>query len=171
MNIFPNFRADIKRYKNGNGKLILSEPSLYVIALYRCGHSIRNIRFSPIRIFFTVLHLPFYIFFSIITGIHIPRGCRIGPGLRIYHYGGIVLNPDTVIGSHCTLRHGVTVGNRKNDHDVPVIGNNVDIGAGAKLLGAISIGNNVHIGANTVVLKDVPDNSVAVGVSARIITR
>lgn len=69
------------------------------------------------------------------------------------------------------MRHQVTIGNRKNDHDVPVIGDNVDIGAGAKLLGAITIGNNVHIGANTVVLKDVPDNSVAVGVSARIITR
>jgi serine O-acetyltransferase len=171
MRVFSNVYADLKRYRNKNGTLILSEPSLYIIALYRCGHSIRKIKFSPLRWLFSILHLPFYIFFSIITGIHIPRGCKIGPGLRIFHYGCIVLNPDTIIGSNCTLRHDVTIGNRKDDHDVPVIGDNADIGAGAKILGAIKIGNNVKIGANAVVLTDLPDNSVAVGIPARVITK
>jgi serine O-acetyltransferase len=171
MRVFSNFNADLKRYRNKNGFLIFSEPSLYVIALYRCGHSIRKIGFSPLRWSLSFIHLPFYIFFSIITGIHIPRGCRIGPGLRIFHYGCIVLNPDTIIGSNCTLRHDVTIGNRKSDHDVPVIGNNVDIGAGAKILGAVNIGNGVKIGANAVVLNDLPDNSVAVGVPARVILK
>jgi serine O-acetyltransferase len=164
------FTADLKRYKS-NGKFHFEEPSLYIIALFRCGHSIRSIKFLPIRWLLSVIHLPFYIFFSIITGIHLPRGCKIGPGLRIYHFGCIVLNPDTEIGANCTLRHGVTIGNRKDDHDVPVIGDNVDIGAGAKLLGAIKIGNNVRIGANAVVLTNVPDDAIAVGVPARIILR
>jgi len=78
------------------------------------------------------------------------------------------LNPDTVIGKNCTLRHNVTIGNRLNDHDVPIIGDNVDIGVGAVIMGAIKIGNNVSIGANAVVLCDVPDNHIAVGVPAKI---
>ena len=82
-----------------------------------------------------------------------------------------MLNPDTTIGSHCTVRHGVTVGNRKNLHDVPIIGDNVDIGAGAKVLGDIVIGNNVSIGANAVVLKNIPDDCVAVGVPAKIVKK
>jgi serine O-acetyltransferase len=162
------FISDLKRYKSKRS-YHFEEPSLYVIALYRLGSSIRKIKIFPLKWLFSVLHLPFYIFFSIITGIHIPRGCKIGPGLRIYHYGCIVLNPDTIIGTNCTMRHGVTIGNRKTEHDIPVIGDNVDIGTGAKILGAITIGNNVKIGANAVVLDNIPDNAVAVGVPARII--
>ena len=75
----------------------------------------------------------------------------------------------TVIGKNCTLRHGVTIGNRQAVDDVPVIGDHVDIGAGAKILGKIRIGNNVSIGANAVVITDVPDNHIAVGVPARIL--
>jgi serine O-acetyltransferase len=109
--------------------------------------------------------------FTIITGIQIPRGCKIGPGLRIYHFGCLVLNPLTVIGKNCTLRHGVTIGNRNEIDDVPVLGDNVDIGAGAKVLGRIKIGNNVSIGANAVVITDVPDDHIAVGVPARVILK
>jgi serine O-acetyltransferase len=171
MKVFSNFRKDLDQYKDSNGRMILSEPSLYVIAMYRSGHVIRNIKFMPIRWIFSIIHLPFYIFFSIITGIQIPRGCTIGPGLRIYHYGCIVLNPDTIIGANCTIRHETTIGTRIGDHDVPIIGDNVDIGAGAKILGAIKIGNNVRIGANAVVLIDVPDNATAVGIPAKIILK
>jgi serine O-acetyltransferase len=160
--------ADFKRYKSHN-KFHLEEPSLYIIVLYRIGHSIRKIKFLPLRLFLSIIHLPFYIILSIITGIHIPRGCEIGGGLRIFHYGCIVINPETKIGSNCTLRHEVTIGNRNGDHDVPIIGDNVDIGAGAKILGAIKIGNNVRIGANAVVLIDVPSDSTAIGIPARVI--
>lgn len=92
-------------------------------------------------------------------------------GLRIYHYGCIIVNPDTVMGYGCTLRQGVTIGTKCFDHDVPVIGNNVEFGAGCKVLGDIVIGNNVVIGANAVVLCDVPDNAIAVGVPARVIKK
>ena len=105
------------------------------------------------------------------TGIQLPRGCKIGAGLRIFHFGCIVLNPDVIIGENCTLRHGVTIGTRTGDHDVPVIGDNVNIGAGAKILGKIKIGDNVTIGANAVVITDIPDDHIAVGVPARCLPR
>lgn len=163
-------KEDVKRYKE-NGKFEWFEPSLLVIINYRVGRFLRSIRPAIIGKLLSVIHLPFYMFFTVFTGIYLPRGTQIGPGLRIWHFGCIMLNPDTIIGSNCTLRQGVTIGNRKSQHDVPVIGDNVDIGAGAKILGDIVIGNNVSIGANAVVLKDIPDNSVAVGVPAKIIER
>ncbi|MNG29745.1 Serine acetyltransferase [compost metagenome] len=72
-----------------------------------------------------------------------------------------------MIGENCVIRQGVTIGNRKSGDDVPTIGDNVDIGAGAVIIGKIKIGDNVKIGANAVVLKDVPDNCTAVGNPAR----
>jgi serine O-acetyltransferase len=158
--------TDLKRYKKGRF-IDLSEPSIWIIFLYRLGKGIRRIPFAPLRILLNIFFLPVYYFSSVVIGITIPRSCTIGPGLRIYHFGGIVLNPETVIGSHCTMRHGVTIGNRQEEHDVPVLGDNVDIGAGAKILGRIRIGNNVSIGANAVVLTDVPDDHIAVGVPAK----
>lgn len=105
------------------------------------------------------------------TGINIPRTTKIGKGLRIHHYGCIIINSYSIIGDNCTIRHEVTIGNRNRDNDCPIIGNNCNIGAGAKILGNIKIGNNVDIGANAVVITDVPDNCIAVGVPAKIIQK
>ncbi|MBI4387757.1 MAG: hypothetical protein HY582_01775 [Candidatus Omnitrophica bacterium] len=102
------------------------------------------------------------------TGVSIPPAAKIGPGLLIHHFGGIVINGEAVIGSHCDLHHGVTVGNRNSGGPSPKIGDHVMIGAGAKVLGGIKIGNNAEIGANAVVLEDVPDGGVVVGVPARV---
>lgn len=161
-------QQDLRRYKEPDNRMHWEEFSIPSILLYRSGHMIRAIRFFPIRIVLTIFHLPVFMLYTLLSGIQIPRSCKIGPGLRIYHFGCIVINPLTVIGENCTLRQGVTIGNRQAIDDVPVLGNNVDIGAGAKILGKIRIGNNVSIGANAVVLKDVPDNHIAVGVPARI---
>ena len=165
-----SIKEDIKRYKE-HGRFEWYEPSLVVIINYRIGRALRSMRPAILGKILCLIHLPFYMFCSVFVGIHIPRGARIGPGLRIWHFGCVILSPDSRIGTNCTLRQGVTIGNRKGLHDVPVIGDNVDIGAGAKILGAITIGNNVSIGANAVVLIDVPDNCVAVGVPARIVKR
>jgi serine O-acetyltransferase len=165
------FRKDLERYVKTSGRIDWSEPSIIVIFLYRIGQIVKRIRIKPLRLLIQLFHLPFFIFFTLLTGIHIPRSCRIGPGLRIYHFGCIILNSDTIIGKNCTIRQGVTIGNRKEDHDVPEIGDYVDIGAGAKILGKIKIGNNVKIGANAVVITDVPDNCVVVGIPARIINK
>ncbi len=165
--MWSNLKADMNRYRRNN-RIDWSEPSIPVVVLYRFGRYAQTRRFKPLRWVLKILHLPLFIFFTLLTGIHLPRSCQIGPGLRIYHFGCIVLNPLTKIGRNCTLRQGVTIGNRQTDEDVPVLGDDVNIGAGAKILGQIRIGNHVSIGANAVVLTDVPDHHIAVGVPARV---
>lgn len=94
---------------------------------------------------------------------------KIGYGLGIGHHGYIVVASNAVIGNYCFLRPGVVIGKKDNfSPHSPVIGNRVFFGAGSKAVGNIKIGNNVSIGANAVVLHDVPDNCIAVGVPAVI---
>jgi serine O-acetyltransferase len=97
---------------------------------YRFGQWCINSKQGILKTALTSIHFVVFSFITLLTGIHIPRGAKIGGGFKIWHFGGIVLNPDTMIGENCTIRHGVTIGNRLNDHDVPIIGNNVDIGVG-----------------------------------------
>lgn len=105
-------------------------------------------------------------------GIDIPITQKIGRGLYIGHFGGIVVGADVIIGKNCNLSHGVTLGqvNRGSRKGSPIVGDNVYIGVGAKVLGKIAIGNNVAIGANCVVIKDIPDNAVVVGIPGEIIS-
>ena len=104
---------------------------------------------------------------QILTGIELPCEVTLGSNFVIDHFGGIVVSGYASFGDNCRLRNGVVVGLKNvDDPRAPRLGSNVDIGAGAKLLGNISIGDNVCIGANAVVLTDVPSNSLAVGVPA-----
>jgi serine O-acetyltransferase len=104
-----------------------------------------------------------------VTGISLPKSCAIGKGLRIWHFGGIFINPDAVIGENCTLRQGVTIGNRHEDGGSPVLGDEVDLGAYAQILGEVRVGNRCRIGAMAVVLTNIPDGATAVGLPARIV--
>ncbi len=105
-------------------------------------------------------------------GISISYRTQIGSGMYIGHFGGIIVNQNAVIGKNCNISHQVTLGkaNRGARKGYPIIGDNVYIGPGAKIIGHVSIGNNVAIGANCVVTKDIPDNSVVVGVPGKIIS-
>jgi serine O-acetyltransferase len=105
-------------------------------------------------------------------GIDIPYNTAIGSGLYIGHFGGIIINWNTIIGENCNLSPGVVIGqsNRGDKRGCPLIGDNVFIGPGAKIIGKITIGNNVAIGANCVVTQDIPDNAVVAGVPGRIIS-
>jgi serine O-acetyltransferase len=105
-------------------------------------------------------------------GISIPYQTPIGSGFYIGHFGGIVVNSGASIGTNCNLSQGVTIGqiNRGANQGTPQIGDNVYVGPGAKILGHITVGNNAAIGANAVVIKDVPDGAVVVGVPARVIS-
>ncbi|MEG0133193.1 MAG: serine O-acetyltransferase EpsC [Clostridium sp.] len=108
------------------------------------------------------------------TGIEIHPGANIGENLFIDHGMGVVIGETASIGDDVTIYHGVTlggVGYDKNGRRHPSVGNNVTIGAGAKLLGPITIGNNVKIGANSVVLHSIPDNSTAVGSPAKVVVK
>ena len=107
---------------------------------------------------------------QLLTGIEIHPGATIGKGLVIDHGTGVVIGETTEIGDNCTLYQGVTLGGTGKDVGKrhPTLGDNVLVGAGAKVLGPIVINSNSKIAANAVVLKDIPENSTAVGIPARI---
>lgn len=108
-----------------------------------------------------------------LTGIEIHPGAQIGPGLFIDHGMGVVIGETAEIGSNVTLYHGVTLGGTslQKGKRHPTLEDNVVVGAGAKILGAITIGENSRIGANAVVVKPVPANSVVVGVPGQVVVR
>ncbi|MBR2295403.1 MAG: serine O-acetyltransferase [Clostridiales bacterium] len=106
------------------------------------------------------------------TGIEIHPGATIGDGLFIDHGMGIVIGETAVIGNNCTIYHNVTLGGRghaKGEKRHPTIGDNVLVGAGAKLLGPITVGDNSSIGANAVILHDVPNGATVVGVPGKVV--
>lgn len=158
--------------KNISDKDPASKNVLYVILLYPGFHALL---FYRIAHFFSNLQLKFIArlisqFARFLTGIEIHPGAKIGKRLFIDHGMGIVIGETTTIGDDCTIYHGVTLGGTGKDKYKrhPDLGNNVIVGCGAKVLGPIKIGDNVKIGANSVVLKEVPENSTVVGVPGKI---
>ncbi len=159
--MFDNIRADMRAQERTWGAL-----GFWVLVVYRFGRWRVGL-----PVVFRKLLSPFYSFFlklvQMASGMELPCETEIGEGFVIDHAFGIVISGDARIGSHCRVRTGVVIGlNRVETPGSPVIGHHVDIGAGAKILGRITIGDNVLIGANAVVIRDVPSNSVAVGVPA-----
>jgi serine O-acetyltransferase len=110
---------------------------------------------------------------KMVTGIEIHPGATIGKDLFIDHGSGVVIGETAVIGDGCTIYQGVTLGGTGKDVGKrhPTLGNNVMVGAGAKVLGPVNIGSNTKIAAGAVVLSDIPDNCTAVGIPARIVKR
>jgi serine O-acetyltransferase len=105
----------------------------------------------------------------VITGADIPLGTKISGGLLLPHPNGVVIHGDSIVGPNCLLFHQVTLG--FGTGGVPTLGGGVDICAGAKIIGAITVGDRAIVGANAVVLKDVPPGATVAGVPARIIAR
>ena len=162
--MFENIRHDLKSHGGQWGA-----QGFWALIIYRFGRWRYTVRPSLVRKFFSVIYRILYKLVQIMTGIEFPCEVQIGRNFVIDHFGGIVISGYAKFGDDCRIRNGVVVGLRRvDDPCAPTIGNNVDIGAGAKILGPISIGNNVVIGANAVVIIDVPDNSIAVGVPATI---
>lgn len=114
-----------------------------------------------------ICYLPVATSYKLLTewllGVEIPPSTQVGAGLRLRHGVGVVVNPAVIIGENVMLRHGVTLGNRHEDSDCPVIGDGVELGAGATVIGAVTIGQSARIGAGAVVVTDVPPNGVARG--------
>lgn len=144
-------------------EILLTYSGLHALILHRIAHV------------FCRLKIPFFPrwlsqFNRWLTGIEIHPAAKIGKGLFIDHGMGVVIGETTNIGNDVTLYQGVTLGGTGKERGKrhPDIGNNVVIGAGAKILGNITIGDNSYVGANAVVIKDVPPNSTVVGVPGRI---
>lgn len=150
----------------------LSRQGLWAMMLYRFGRWRYKIRWRWLRMPFSFLYKVLKPISEILTGIELPCEATLGRRFRIDHFGGVVISGDAVFGDDCVIRNGVTVGLKHTGcRGAPNLGNRVDIGAGAKILGPIRIGDDVVIGANAVVLMDVPSNSIAVGVPARVLRR
>jgi serine O-acetyltransferase len=165
--LFDNIREDWRTYD-----CQLSRQGLWAIVLYRYGRWRYTIRWRWLRLPFSFLYKLLKPICEVLTGIELPCETTLGRRFRIDHFGGIIISGDAVFGDDCVVRNGVTVGLRHTGfRGSPVLGNRVDIGAGAKILGPIRIGDDVAIGANAVVLTDVPSNSIAVGVPARVLPR
>jgi serine O-acetyltransferase len=162
--VFKNIRADLKSYRGD-----WAAQGFWAMVVYRFGRWRYTIHPVWLRKPFSLLYKIAFKWVQILTGIELPCEVVLGQGFVIDHFGGIVISGYARFGDRCRIRNGVVVGLLRTDEPcAPQIGNDVDIGAGAKLLGAITIGNNVAIGANAVVTCDVPDNCIAVGVPAVI---
>lgn len=165
--MFDNIRQDLRTYGGD-----WTQQGFWALVTYRFGRWRYSIRIRWIRMFFSLLYKILYKWTQILTGIELPCEVEIGKNFRIDHFGDIIISGYAKFGDNCIVRNGVTVGLRHLDNPAaPVIGSNVNIGAGAKILGPITIGDNVDIGANAVVITDVPSNSIAVGVPAKILPR
>ena len=151
---------------NNLAEVIFCYPGLQAIISHRIAHKLAywNVPFLPRFI----SHLT-----RIITGIEIHPKAQIGNRFFIDHGEGVVIGETTIIGDDVLIYQQVTLGGRgfEKGKRHPTIGNNVTIGAGAKILGNVTVGDNAVIGASTVVLKDIPANATAVGVPARIVKR
>ena len=160
--MFKNIREDLQAHGGKWGA-----QGFWAMVVYRFGRWRYGVRPAMVRKFFSLIYHVLFKFVQIITGIQMPCEVDVGRNFVIDHFGGIIISGYAKFGDNCRVRNGVVIGLRRiEEKSAPIIGNNVDIGVGAKLLGPIRIGDNVEIGANAVVVCDVPDNSIAVGVPA-----
>jgi len=145
-------------------EVILAYPGFHARQLHRLAHFLHRRRLRvPARV---ISHLS-----RTLTGIEIHPGADIGDGFFIDHGMGVVIGETSQIGDNCHLYQGVTLGgtSTKRSKRHPTLGDNVVVGAGAKLIGAIDVGNNVRIGAGSVVVANVPDNATVVGVPGHVV--
>ena len=144
-------------------EVLLTYSGLHAMIFYRISHRLVKMHMHFLARWISQLGRFF-------TGIEIHPGAEIGASLFIDHGMGVVIGETTIIGDNVTLYQGVTLGGtgKEKGKRHPTLGNNIVVGAGAKVLGNITIGDNSYIGSNAVVIKDVPPNSTVVGVPGRI---
>lgn len=156
---------DLKSQREG-----LLSQGFWALLCYRLSHPRTRCRIPVVKQVWYILNRLCGKLVEITTGIMLPESAKLGRRLTIEHFGSIIVHGASVIGDDCVIRQGVTIGIRSMDRpmEAPKIGNRVQVGAGAKLLGAITVGDGAVIGANAVVIQDVPAGAIAVGVPAQI---
>jgi serine O-acetyltransferase len=149
-----------------------TRPGFQAVAVHRFGNWRMRIAPLPLRAPFSVAYRACYRAIRNFYGIELPYTVELGRRVVIEHQSDIVIHGHATIGDDCILRQGVTIGNRSVEDPLsaPKLGARVNVGAGAKILGAVVVGSDAQIGANAVVLTDVPEGGLAVGVPARVAT-
>lgn len=161
-----DLKQDRNRYR-AEGRNVWWAEGFWILVVYRCGRKACLIQNRWARLCLMLPLLMIRKFMGIWLGITIPFSVRMGGGMFLPHCGGIVIHDDSVIGRQCAIYQGVTLGAKGSKHGAPQLGDRVNVGAGAVILGRVDVGDDVDIGANAVVLKDVPAHSIAVGVPAQ----
>jgi serine O-acetyltransferase len=172
LNLYENMQAELSSIRerdpaaDSNAEIALLYSGYHAVLAYRIAH-ILHVRGYKVAARMISQTAKFF------TGIEIHPGATIGHGLFIDHGTGVVIGETAEIGDNCTLYQGVTLGGTGKDIGKrhPTLGNNVMVGAGAKILGPFKVGDNAKIAANAVVLSEVPSDSTAVGIPARIVKR
>lgn len=170
--MFENLKGDLQaaRLHNANSPSWVDQNvtiwlhyGTQAVVIYRCGRWLQTFRIPVVKQILTLIHIAARTFSEMVYGINVPESTTIGPGLCIHTWAGVFLPHNQTIGRNLTVQHGNLI------EDGVTIGDDVYVGVGAKLIGRIRIGSRVRIGANAVVITDVPDDSTAVGVPARVI--
>jgi len=168
-------RADLAIIKErdpaarGALEILCCYPGLHALSIHRLSHRLWLLRWPLSQVTARILSQLSRWF----TGIEIHPGAKIGRGVFIDHGMGVVIGETAVIGNQCLLYQGVTLGGTGKTHGKrhPTLGENVVVGAGAKILGAINVGANTRIGAGSVLLRDVGSDSTVVGIPGRVINQ
>jgi serine O-acetyltransferase len=174
-------RRDLQRYFELNSRdgspsfveklgIVLNSPGLHAVLVYRFGSWVnRNLRFWLLRYAFKIVHFVLDKLVIILWGIHIDKGAKIGGGLYVGHFSGVLIGP-IKMGSDCNISHGVTIGRRAGgDAEVPTIGDRVWIGVGSVVFGGIHIGDGTTIGPLSVVARNLPSQVLVVGNPIRLL--
>lgn len=162
--MFNQLRDDYKRHESS-----ILNPALWAVLNYRYGVWATTLKPAPLRWIASKVYGFFSFLVLITSGIRLHREVKIGKGFHLIHSGNIQIHPNTVIGDYCGIQQDVTLGTAMERKGAPIIGNNVYIGKGATILGKVTIGDGVRIAANTLVIDNVPPNTTAIGVPARVI--
>jgi serine O-acetyltransferase len=168
--LFCTIRSDLRRkalwcYESDSTKTILKvlmTDGTAAMIVYRLMQWSGKLHLSPLEMFFNKFN-------ALFSNCIIGRGADFGPGLVLIHATGVVINGSVRGGTNISIEHQVTIGAERRQ--IPVIGNDVFIGAGAKIIGAVTVGDGARIGANAVVVHDIPAWSTAVGIPARVVSR
>lgn len=168
MNTLDLIRSDIRAkaewvYGSAGMKNVLKTlftDGTFAMIVYRKMQWAQRWRLVPLAMLFNKINV-------LVSRCVIGRGAQFGPGFVLVHSIGVVINTSVRGGSNVVVEHLVTIGAEKDGS--PVLGDNVFLGAGAKVVGAVRIGSNVKIGANAVVVNDIPDNCTAVGIPAKVV--
>lgn len=164
-----NAPEPLSRYRRF--RAVMECEALWAIAVFRFGQYLREDAGVVPRVLFKIPYLLAAKLIGMMVGIHLHPETRIGPGLHIAHYGGVWISPLATLGDACSISQGVVIGvagsHRKQG---PVLGDRVWVGPGATITGPVTVGAGAVIAANSLVTTHIPENGVAIGVPARVIS-
>ena len=176
MSWLSDYRADVARYttytKHSGAQNMLAQQALWALLQYRLASAVYRSSLTPaVRLPLLIVLYAWRKVVEITTGISLPHAAVIGPGLYIPHFGPVIFNKRTQMGAHCDVHQGVTIGfsDRRGKAGVPVIGDRVWIGPNTTLAGPITVGDHVMVSANSLVVDDIPPETVVRGVPAEVI--